>query len=440
MNIIEKLKKDTIYNKKIIYRTKYIGFKKIHIIYNELLVDSTKVSDFIFKSLDNIKYKSSIYKSILNNIYNFKYKELKYYDDIKKYLNIGYTIIVIKNKYIALETKKALSRSISTPETDVSLRGAKDAFIENYETNLGLIKKRIKSDNLSFKEYEIGNDTKTQVVAIYMEDKANKVILNNIINKFKNINKNIVGIDDIKKTLMIKKLVFPVCKTTERPDLVCKALLAGKIVIMCDNSNYALILPITLNDFFKTSDDLYSNKLHFIINRLLKYIAFITAIIAPALYIALITYNQEIIPTSLLIEFTTQRANVPFPAFFEAFIMLLAFELLKEADLRTPGVNGNSISIVGALILGDAAVSASIVSSIMIIVIALSAICSLPFQEPEITNSIRVYRTIFMISASFLGIIGIIASFIFLLIRLNGMTYYNQEYLKPLAPPIIKED
>lgn len=429
MNIINSIKKDTFDNPKIIIRDKKIRNKTIYIVYNELLIDSNKVSDFIVKSLDNINYNFNIYNSIINNIYNFKYKELLNYEEMLKYLNLGFTILIIDNNFLALETKKNTARSISKPEGDNSLRGSKDAFVEDYEMNLSLIKKRIRSNNFTLKEITKGENTKTLLAILYLNNKCDQRIVNNIIEKINLINNDIITIDDIKHDISLKEHIFPTYKTTERPDIVCKALLAGKVVIMADNSNYAIILPIRLNYFFKTSDDLYSNKINVFINRTIKYMAFVVSLLVQAVYIALINYNQEILPTNLLIEFAVQRYNVPFPAFFEAFLMLITFEILKEADIRTNGMTGNSLSIVGALVLGDAAVAVSIVSPIMIIVIALSAICSLPFQEPELINAIRIYRLLFLIAASQLGIIGIVSMFIFFIIKLNEIRLYNESYL-----------
>ena len=167
---------------------------------------------------------------------------------------------------------------------------------------------------------------------------------------------------------------------------------------------------------------------------MLRFLGFIISIFTPALYIALITYNQEMLPKEFLINFAIQRSTVPFPAFFEAFIMMISFEILRESDLRTSGFAGSSLSIVGALILGDAAVAAGIVSPIMIIVIALTAITSLSFNEYDLINSIRWYRILFMLAASFLGIIGIVLALLFFIINLANTNTYDLSYLSPFAP------
>ena len=233
------------------------------------------------------------------------------------------------------------------------------------------------------------------------------------------------------------KSVFPTIMTTERPDVVSNALLEGKVVIIVDNGPYALVLPSVLNDFFKTCEDYYGKYKNVSLTRIVKFFAFFISILMPSVYISLITYNQEMIPTELLVNFATQRDGVPFPAFFEAIIMLLSFEILRESDLRVPGFTGSSLSIVGALILGDAAVQAGIVSPIMIIIIAITAISSLPFSEPELINGLRWYRILFMIGASMLGIVGVVIVFIYFIIELSSLNSFGKPYLIPYAPTYI---
>ena len=206
------------------------------------------------------------------------------------------------------------------------------------------------------------------------------------------------------------------------------------IAIIIDNDPYILILPVTLNDFFKTPEDYYSKNINSSLTRILRYLSFYIALFTPALYIALITYNQEMLPTEFLVNFAMQRNTVPFPAFFEAFMMITCFELLRESDIRSSGFVGSSLSIVGALILGEAAVSAGIVSPIMIIVVALTSIASLPFNEYDLVNGLRWYRILFMIGASALGIIGIIFSFIYFIINLVSIDSFEEPYLAPFVP------
>ena len=438
--IIKKLKNDTGNIKDIIYREKTICKIKTYIIFSESLTNSDKVSDFIFRSLNHIKKtnKKNILNDIKNNISNFKVEEVTSYKQLCLLLHSGFTIIIIDklNTCLALETKGDLARSIEKPESENTYRGAKDAFTENYQINIGLIKRRIKTNRLRIKNFQLGKYTKTEVAVLSINDTKNQKAYDEIINKLESIKlKGIVNEGDLKNFLTKDtKTTFPTVKTTERPDIASLSLINGKIIIIIDNCPYIIILPVCLNDFFKTSEDIYGKNLNSTLTRILKYGAFLIALMTPAIYIALITFNQEILPTEFLINFSMQRDNVPFPAFIEAIIMICCFEILREGDLRVPSFSGSALSIVGALILGDAAVNAGIVSPIMIIIVAISAISSLLFTEPEIINSIRIWRIFFMIGATFLGIIGDVIVFLIFLIHLSSINSFSLPYLSPFSP------
>ena len=227
---------------------------------------------------------------------------------------------------------------------------------------------------------------------------------------------------------------FPTYHLIERPDTVASSLLEGKIAIIVDTSPYIIILPAFLTDFINPVSDDYGKSVNVNFIRILRFIAFLTTLLAPAIYIALINYNQETIPLSLLINFATQRDGVPFPAPFEAIVMLLLCEILRESDIRFPSSYGSSISILGALLLGDAAVNAGIVSPIMIIVVAITFITGLIFTEIEMINSTRHFRFLFLIVASFFGLYGITIAFILLLIHLCSINPLDRPYTYPLAP------
>lgn len=434
--IINKLKKETNNLENINYRKKRILFKNIYIIFNETLTSSSNISDFIIRSLNKIKIPS--YNKIKNNISNFKYKEINTYKDLCLYLNSGFTIIMVShNKYLALETKKDLSRGISTPTTENTPRGALDSFTENIETNIGLIKRRIKSNDLWIKKYKLGKYTMTDVSLIYI----NSITKSDIIDKIDKLIKKI-NIDGMIASGTLRNLIekenknpFPSAISAEKPYVVTRYLLQGYAVILVDNDPFAIILPTTLNDNFISEEDDYNKSINVSITRIIRYLTFFITLITPGVYLALTTYNQEIIPIELLISIAAQRENVPFPAFVEAIFMIVSFEILRESDLKIPSFASSAISIVGALILGEAAVSAGIVSPIMIIVIAITAISSLIFVEPEFINALRIYRIAFMFGASFLGIYGILLIFIIMLINLSASDYLGVPYLTPFTPP-----
>ena len=439
--IINKLKEETNNSSYIVYREKYINNIKIDIIYNEVLTDQDKMSNFIYRSLDHIEKiyqeKELLYDVIKNNISNIKIKEINNYQDICKYLNNGFVILLIEDDYsLALEVKKNLTRSIEKPMTETTIRGAMDSFTENIETNIGLIKRRLKTNKLWNEDMELGKYTKNKISILTIKGLTDSKIKDNIINKL-----NSLEIDGVTDTGTLKhlienetKTIFPTSITTERPDKVVSSLLRGKTVIIIDNCPFVLIMPIDINDFFLSQDDKDSNYVNNSLTRILRYLAFFITVLTPGIYIALTTFNQEMIPLELLTSFASQRSTVPFPAFFEALLMFISFEILRESDYRIPNVSNSALSIVGALILGEAAVNAGIVSPIMIIIVAITAISALVIVEPELSNAIKWYRILFMLGGTTIGIFGIFIVFIIFTTNLCSINSYGKSFTMPFTP------
>lgn len=439
--IINKLKEETNNSSYIVYREKYINNIKIDIIYNEVLTDQDKMSNFIYRSLDHIEKiyqeKELLYDVIKNNISNIKIKEINNYQDICKYLNNGFVILLIEDDYsLALEVKKNLTRSIEKPMTETTIRGAMDSFTENIETNIGLIKRRLKTNKLWNEDMELGKYTKNKISILTIKGLTDSKIKDNIINKL-----NSLEIDGVTDTGTLKhlienetKTIFPTSITTERPDKVASSLLRGKTVIIIDNCPFALIMPVDINDFFLSQDDKDSNYINNSLTRILRYLAFSITVLTPGIYIALTTFNQEMIPLELLTSFASQRSTVPFPAFFEALLMFISFEILRESDYRIPNVSNSALSIVGALILGEAAVNAGIVSPIMIIIVAITAISALVIVEPELSNAIKWYRILFMLGGTTIGIFGIFIVFIIFTTNLCSINSYGKSFTMPFTP------
>lgn len=439
--IINKLKEETNNSSYIVYREKYINNIKIDIIYNEVLTDQDKMSNFIYRSLDHIEKiyqeKELLYDVIKNNISNIKIKEINNYQDICKYLNNGFVILLIEDDYsLALEVKKNLTRSIEKPMTEITIRGAMDSFTENIETNIGLIKRRLKTNKLWNEDMELGKYTKNKISILTIKGLTDSKIKDNIINKL-----NSLEIDGVTDTGTLKhlienetKTIFPTSITTERPDKVVSSLLRGKTVIIIDNCPFVLIMPVDINDFFLSQDDKDSNYINNSLTRILRYLAFSITVLTPGIYIALTTFNQEMIPLELLTSFASQRSTVPFPAFFEALLMFVSFEILRESDYRIPNVSNSALSIVGALILGEAAVNAGIVSPIMIIIVAITAISALVIVEPELSNAIKWYRILFMLGGTTIGIFGIFIVFIIFTTNLCSINSYGKSFTMPFTP------
>lgn len=406
--------------------------KGTYIIYLETLADQNKINDYILK----ITSTHRIPKDIKKLIPSPNVKDISSYEDLKLFLETGYTIILNNKQAIAVETKIDLARAIESPTTESTLFGSKDSLNENFQTNLGLIKRRVKSSHFKNDVTYVGRFTKTLVSTLYIDNVADK----ELVKKVNNILNSIVidGINDIGelKQFLCKdnKNVFPSFKITERPDVISSSLLAGKIVILVDTSPYALIIPTFLVDFINPISDDYGKNINVNFLKILRFFCFFLSIITPAFYIGIITYNQETIPTNLLLSFQTQRMGVPFPSVIECLITLITCEILRESDLRFPSKYGSAISILGGLVLGEAAVSAGIVSPIMIIVVAITFIASLIFTDLEIMNGIRYWRFFFLAFACLFGLYGIGIAFIFLIANLSSYEVFGKPYFYPIAP------
>ena len=453
MNLYKNMNKNIEYiklksgnNNDIIFRqVKHNGIN-ITIIYCESVCSLLTINDFIMKSINLTKLKvglfSNKFKLVKNSINSAKVSDVTTFEKLFYFLYAGFTCILIENvnKALSTETRSILDRGITTSITEPNIRGPKDSFTENYQKNVGLIRKRIKSESLWFDNFVIGKRSKTSISICYLND----VVEDNLVLDIKEkLNK--IDIDGILDITYLKgfltntsKSSFPTIMATERPDLCANAILDGKVVIICENSPFALVLPSFFIDFINPIEDNYQNPNNVNFMRVIRFISFFITLLMPAYYIAIITYNQETIPTSLLINFTVQRDAVPFPAFIEALIMMIVFEILKEGDTRLPSAMGTSISILGALILGDAAVNAGIVSPIMIIVIAITFISSLLFNKTEFVNSLRLWRFSFMLLASITGIYGIVIGTFILIIHLSSIKTLGVPYLYPLSPISIK--
>lgn len=436
---IEIIKKDFNSSPDIVFRKVKVKNKEILLVFNSSVSSSSSINDFILKkitSIDKRITRKNIYNHLENEIPENVIVDIKDKDDLYTKINSGFTVFIFdKGEPFAIETREDLSRGVSEPLTEQSISGPKDAFTENYQTNLGLIRKRVKSNQLTIKESVVGKQSKTKVAVLYMDN----IVKDDLV---KEVNKRIsnIDIDAILDSTYIRECIedehstFPTIDTTERPDTACIALLGGRVCVMTENSPYLLIIPTFFSDMFHASEDNYQSHINVTFTRIIRYFAFFIAVLLPAFYIAITTFNHETIPVTLLTNFAAQRDGVPFPAIVEALGLTLVFEILRESDIRMPHLSGTAISILGAIVLGDAAVSAGIVSPIMVIVISLSAISSLMFSNVGMVNAIRIWRIIFMLFATTTGMIGIFLASILLLTTLTSKFSFGKPFLYPLIP------
>ena len=401
--------------------------KDIDVIFLESLCSSDKINEYILKVLSLSKKKI---KDLNNILVGPNTKEIKSKSEITNLLLNGFTI-VLGNNWYAVETKGDLVGSVTAPTTESDLHGPKDSFNESIQTNLGLIKRRIKSPDLVNIDMDIGLYSKTKVSIIYISSIAEVSLINKVKNKLNQI--NIAG--NIKQLIgKENRSAFPTSQLTERPDKAAADLLEGKIIILVDASPLAISLPSFLVDFINPSVDTYSKNININFVKFLRFLCFFVTLFLPGFYIALINYNQGSIPLNLLINFAMKRSSVPIPSIIECLVILALCAILRESDIRFPTNYGSSISIMGALVMGDAAVSAGIVSPIMIIVVAITYITSMVFTDVELINSFRHIRFLTIFLVSILGLFGFYMAIFTTLIHLCSLTSLDIPYTYPLAP------
>lgn len=425
----------------IIRKIKVGLFKHAYIVVNQSVSSGDRVNDFILKyfSSKNI-FGSNVIKNlrkrIEENIPSINYIPVDNVEKLYELIFSGFTIVIYDNSISAYETRGELDRGVNIPQSEPVIRGPKDSFTENYNANLGLVRKRIKSKNLVLKEITVGRETKSKVGILYMDNICEEELVESVKSSLEKI--NIDGIMDVNnfKSFIEQKNVtfFPTVLFTEKPDDACRFLLEGRVIVTMDNSPSVLIAPTFFMDFFQNSEDYYHKPFFATFMRIVRFFSFFLAILTPAFFVAIITYDQEILPVSLLINFAEQRNSVPFPVIIEAFLLMFTFELLYEGDARTPSNRGTSLSILGALVLGDAAVNAGLVSPVMVIVVSVSAISSLVFIYYDMQGSIRFWRYLMMILAALFGIVGFVMGLMLLLINICSVKTFGKPYTLPMMP------
>ncbi|MEK4039814.1 spore germination protein [Paenibacillus sp. FSL F4-0122] len=327
-------------------------------------------------------------------------------------------------------------RAVSDATTQVAIRGSKEGFTESIGTNISLVRRKIKSPNLWVESMKIGDVTQTNVSIMYIHGIVNDNTLKELRTKLQSID-----IDGILESGYIEQFLedtpfspFPTLYNTERPDSVAGNLLEGRVAIFVDGTPFVLIAPTTFFMFLHAVEDYYQRYDITTLIRLLRFICLVISLFGPALFIAILNFHQEMIPTALLINFASQREGVPFPAFIEAMLMEFTFEIIREAGIRMPSPIGQTVSIIGGLVLGQAAVQAGIVSPAMVIVVSLTGISSFATPAFNMALSIRILRFIIMFIAAFMGLYGITIFTFILVAHMCSLKSLGFPYMSPFGP------
>jgi hypothetical protein len=360
------------------------------------------------------------------------FKELTYF------LLCGYTIMFIglSKSAIIIKADNLNRRQIEEPSSEKTIRGPRDGFIEDIITNITLIRRRIKDPDLAVEFINVGRRSQTSVAIMYINGVVNPELPKEIKRRISEIDTDgIIGSEQIEQLIETNRwTIFPQSVGTERPDKATLQILEGRLVVIVDGTPFVLILPATFGMFLNSTDDHYERSVVASTLRLLRYIGLSIGTNFPALYIALTAYHPGMLPTSLALTITGSRVGLPFPLFLEIIMMEAALDILQEAATRLPRLLSQTISILGGLIIGQAAVQAGIVSPIIVVVVSITAISSFAFPVYSIILSIRLIRIILIVTSTFLGLYGVVMAWLVILIHMAALEDFNVRYLSDYSP------
>lgn len=405
--------------------------KDCAIFFLDGMVDRNIISDFIIRYTTT---RDVTYEGPATN-------ELEATDSLRQVIrNIlsGTAVLLIdgNNQAYLNNTRGWDRRSVEEPQTESVVRGPRDGFCETLCVNSALIRFRLKDPNLRVRHMVVGQRTQTDIYVMYIEGLAHPPIVEEIISRIEKIN-----VDAILESGYIEQMIqdrrwspFPQIQNTERPDKVVANLLEGKVGILVDGTPFGLIAPAVFSQFYQSPEDYYERFYIATLIRFIRVISISIALLLPSLYIAFSSFHPEMIPSRLVIAMAAGRSTVPFPSLVEALFMELAIEILREASVRLPGPIGPTIGIVGALVVGEAAVSAGLVSPVMVIIVAVTTIGSFASPSYSAAIAIRMLRFPVMLLAGMFGLYGIMLFLIVILVHLSSLKSFGVPYMSPLSP------
>ncbi|PKM72171.1 MAG: spore germination protein [Firmicutes bacterium HGW-Firmicutes-16] len=430
---------DIIFNEVIIDEN-----RKLNVVFVDGMVNSEIIDNFVLKPLiqETILKEAKTEKDIidlimLGTVYHCQRKLRDKLTDCYHDLLIGSLVLIFENseKAVTFETKGFERRAVSEPTNENVLKGSKESFVEVLRINTALIRRRIPSSDLIISQLQMGRRTDTAVSVIYLEGIANKSIVEETKKRL-----NSVDIDGISSLGIIeaclrgrKYSLFPQALYTERTDKFCGNVLEGRIGIIADGFPLAIIVPVDINSFLQAPEDYAQNYFYSSMYRMMRYISALVSLVLPAFYVSITTFHPEMIPTKLAMAIIASKEGVPFPSYIEVLLMLGAFEVLLEAGMRLPKSVGQAVSIVGALVVGQAAISAKILSPGVVIIIAAAGITGFVIPSQDFSNTIRVCRLILVVCSITSGLYGVSIGSIVILYHLCDLEVLGVPYLSPFV-------
>ena len=467
-----KVKYNSLINSDIKIREFIVNAKdkqyKAFLLYIDGMIDSKIINSYILKPLilknrsntdkNSQKFVSSNNKINIKKVDEFdlleyihdclipqnEIQEHSTYKDIFSSINSGDCALFIDTLNVAftMDVKGFSKRSISIPNNEVVIKGSQEAFIENIRTNTTLLRRIVNNENLIIEDLTVGTISQTKCAVCYINNIANLDLVAEVKYRINNL-----SVDYLLSSGQLEQLIedktkysIPQIMSTERPDKAATYLLEGRVIVILNGSPYSLIMPTTLFDLMGSTEDFNLRYQYSNLVKLIRMIAIFITLLLPGIYIAITNFHQELIPTELLFAIVASRANVPFPVVFEILVMELSLELIREAGIRIPSPMGQTISIVGALILGDAAVSANIVSPILIIIVAITGIAAFAIPDFSLSFHLRVSRFFYIMLGALFGFLGIALGLFVHFVILCSLSSFGVPYLTPYVPTVRKNN
>lgn len=437
----ETFKEDFLDCSDFLFRELVVDGSKVFMAVMDGLVDSLVLSQSVVEPMLSIHLDFDSYEQQLDllqtsAIHCPEQNVANSFEDAYYYLMSGFAVIVIEDldKALCLGVQGWSKRETSDPTTEANVKGAKECFVESINDNKALLRKRIKTPHLKQKMLKLGEAASVPVAICYIENRADKNIVKNIEKRLKQAKFNsITDYGELKPYLDTDHTsFFSAVGTTERPDVLASKLLEGRVAIIVEGTPFVMYTPHLFSDDFSSLDDYDNPPFYSSFIRLLKYTAFLISLLFPALFVSVGTFHQEMIPTNLLYLIATNEATTPFSLMTEAVLVHLLYEIMREAGLRLPENIGHAVSIIGAIVIGEAAVSAGIIGAPMLIVVAITAISS--YVVYPLYESLAVLRIVFIFAGGFLGIYGIMLGIAMLFCNICVLSPYGVPYSAPLSP------
>lgn len=405
------------------------------------LIDSLQLSQMVTKPIlsSKLDFESTReqFKMIKDSVVGaVEMNEADTFEDCYFYLMSGFALFYLEGnpKALVLGIQGWARRSTDEPSNEAMVKGAKECFIEAVNDNKALLRKRLKTPHLKLKQIKLGNAAQTPVVIAYMDDRADSNLVFEIEQKLKAANLNTVldyGCLDPFIDTDIKSL-FSCVGNTERPDVLASKLLEGRVGVMVEGTPFVMYTPYLFSDNFSSLDDYDNPPIYSSFMRILKYLSFTISLLLPGLYVAVGTFHQELIPTTLLYVLATSEATTPFPLVLEAIMIHVLYEIMREAGLRLPKTIGHAVSIIGAIVIGEATVTAGIIGAPMLVVVAVTAISS--YVVYPVYESVAVLRILFIIIGGLSGIYGLMLFSGMIFVNICAINPYGVPYSSPLSP------